>query len=270
MAQDRNHIISREDIGTLVELNPTTIQTLLQSAQKEDQHAMLLVGEAYWLGLGGLSASQPDALEWLNMAIKYGESDANALRDFILFSEKNQSNLLNVTTTLESGWKSLTTEEKLNEQSKNVIEALAYTGLPEAEAEFALLAMKGDIDEDPNTVIDMINDASSSKSGNTVEKIAYCYQEGIILDKNPELASRLYLKAANLGRPDSQLMVARLILQNHYMDRDIAEAIKWLELSADNGNQEAITALGDVKKVVDPNIWLDGFSRANEWRRNRK
>lgn len=79
------------------------------------------------------------------------------------------------------------------------------------------------------------------------------YSEGLGVLQDEEKARLLYLRAAEKGQPDSQLLTAVFLIMDGIIEKNptrqkllYADAVRWLEQSAEQGNMEAHFWLGDM------------------------
>ena len=72
------------------------------------------------------------------------------------------------------------------------------------------------------------------------------------LRKDPTKAAQWYQKAAVGGDSESQLMLARVLLQGQGVPRDPAVALRWAEAAAGQGHPEAMVFAGDLLAPANP------------------
>ena len=71
--------------------------------------------------------------------------------------------------------------------------------------------------------------------------------KGLAGEKNPDVAAFAFKRAAELGQPEAQFILGKSYLEGVGVVADKAEAKKWLEMAADQGNKEAAELLKTVK-----------------------
>ncbi|MCY4224054.1 MAG: serine/threonine-protein kinase [Bacteroidetes bacterium] len=71
--------------------------------------------------------------------------------------------------------------------------------------------------------------------------VKYAHGQGV--EKNDEIASNLFLQAANLGHVEAQYEIGNRFLDGAGINKDEQEAVKWLKLAADDGHLDALFSL---------------------------
>jgi len=107
-------------------------------------------------------------------------------------------------------------------------------------------------------------------------RMAGLYRSGKGVKSDLDKATGLYKKAAINGLPDAQFTLASILEKQDPDRKNPAEALRWYQAAADQGHQQAIKKLTNLKKSIsvnnDPNISQDRiFSaiRTNELDRIR-
>jgi hypothetical protein len=71
-----------------------------------------------------------------------------------------------------------------------------------------------------------------------------CYTYGHGVEENLKFANQLYLEAAGLNFPDSQMAIGNNLLIGHGIEKDVEKGIYFLKLASDQGNGYASFLLG--------------------------
>ena len=76
------------------------------------------------------------------------------------------------------------------------------------------------------------------------KQLAYCYQWGRGVDKDPKIAAEYYLQIALGGDPEAQAWLGNAYLEGIGVQQDDVSAVKWLKLAAPAGVASAQRQLG--------------------------
>jgi TonB family protein len=115
--------------------------------------------------------------------------------------------------------------------------------------------------KDTDKGMHMIRDASVLGSYSAQFYLGDYYEQGAIESRDPERAGRSFRLCAASGHPDCQVRLAKLLLERpQRQDRDVVQAVAWLQLAADQGQPDARTLLA----VEGPALTAEQISRASK------
>ncbi len=108
-----------------------------------------------------------------------------------------------------------------------------------------------------------INAVFNDGNDDALIALGLLYLQGRGVEENQEFAYNLFLRAAKQGNPIARLYVGRCHMDGIYVSKDLAEAIRWYELSANGHLVDAYRILdqiyrerGEYDKVL---YWGDRF-----------
>lgn len=93
--------------------------------------------------------------------------------------------------------------------------------------------------------------------------VAYMYNHGLGIQKNPEIAFEMYKKAANAGLPVAQFNVGLFFEKGKVVSLNQTEAIKWFRKAAEQNYPPAQAKMGYLT-VMGRGVKKD-YSRALKW-----
>lgn len=73
------------------------------------------------------------------------------------------------------------------------------------------------------------------------------FQNGLGVDKDPQMALELYEHAANAGHSEGQRRLGIMLWRGQGVPKDVEAATKWLEKAVENGSREARNTLAELR-----------------------
>ncbi len=193
------------------------LEKLQDQAEKGSKSAILELGNNYYYGRLGLEKDTSMAVQWWRRG-----ADAN-----------NRQCMFNLANLYIRG----DGVERNEDEALKLYKKAADFGLVQANINAALLL---DRKEDYESAIRYFQEATIIKDYRAMSRLAEYYEQGLGGPKRVLDAVDLYKQSAQAGNPNAQLKMAEYANSPEYPSvYDPKEAIRWLMLSADNGNSEA-------------------------------
>ena len=84
------------------------------------------------------------------------------------------------------------------------------------------------------TCLKMLRPRAAAGDPSAESNLAYLYEKGLGVPRNPAVAVSLYQKAANQNHPPAQFALGRLYYEGVGLQRDLVEAYKWMYIAGRN------------------------------------
>lgn len=225
---------------------PTSLDGVLEGAQRGDVRAMLRVGKAFYHGGVRSERSYSDANKWFEVAANSGSVEAKAwLGSSYLFG-------LGVKTNISRG--------------KDLIEAAAKEGNPVGVRFLGMMYRRGiGVPRDYAKATSLLRKAAEQGDGYSYNALGEIYQHGFGVDRNLETARSMYEKGAALGDGWALLHLGEIYATGERStgrNRNVAKALNLYSAAVRAGNPIAPFRIGklyetgifgnpDGKKIFD-------------------
>lgn len=115
----------------------------------------------------------------------------------------------------------------------------AQKGYPSAMFDIGRMMLEGrQLQKDPEKGLELVRNAAILGNRRAQFFLGVAYLDGYGVPKDPERAHQNFRLCAAVGESPCQVQLAKLLLQNA-QERDLVQAIAWLELAAARRNDEA-------------------------------
>ncbi len=146
-------------------------------------------------------------------------------------------------------------------------------GCTDATVHLAMMLMDLS-DEGRKEAVALLREACEAGNASAARNLGYCYAVGIGVEKNKELAAKLYIKASEAGNAKAMCNIGVLYSYGHGVELDPAKAAEWYRRSAEGGCSRGMTnyacCLRDGKGVErDPELAAEWFARSGSPRSKR-
>jgi TonB family protein len=133
-----------------------------------------------------------------------------------------------------------------------VIEA-AEKGHPAAMFDTGRMMMEGRrLPKNPDKGLELVRNAAILGNRRAQFFLGVAYLSGYGVPKDAERAHQNFRLCAAVGETPCQVQLAKLLLQNAGEERDLLQAIAWLELAAEDRNDEARLILDQERTPLSP------------------
>lgn len=95
--------------------------------------------------------------------------------------------------------------------------------------------------------------------------LAVMYEEGAPEKRNPEAALAIYQELAETGIPLAQWRLARFYKSGTAVEKNIQKAVEWFTKAAEQGNVQAMDALGNIYSSLGKKEWKADNSKSLYW-----
>ena len=170
-------------------------------------------------------------------------------------------------------------EAKTAEDAGRTDDALALyrkagdAGCTDAVVHLAMMLMDRS-DEGRKEAISLLKRACEGGNASAARNLGYCYAIGLGVEKNKELAAKLYIKASEAGNAKAMCNIGVLYTHGNGVDQDFVKAAEWYRRSAEGGCTRGMTnyacSLRDGAGVErDPGLAAEWFTRSGSPRAKR-
>ncbi len=171
------------------------------------------------------------------------------------------------------------TEARTAEETGRTDDAVALyrkagdAGCTDATVHLAMMIMDRS-DEDRKEALALLRKACEAGNASAARNLGYCYAIGLGVERNKELAAKLYIKAAEAGNAKAMCNIGVLYSYGNGVEQDFAKAAEWYRRSAEGGCSRGMTdyacCLRDGKGVErDPELAAEWFARSASPRAKR-
>ncbi|MEZ5560187.1 MAG: hypothetical protein R3E86_16785 [Pseudomonadales bacterium] len=211
---------------------------LQEAADAGDAAAMLRLAQSYRKPL--TTEPEPEvALSWLQRAQAAGAKDALAFVGFMY----------------EAG--ELPADDPVR-AARDAFEQAAAAGSAVAQAKLAHIYLsESDSPANAARALELFRAAADQNHPAGYLGLAYMYDSGIGVAADHAEAARLYRLAAQRGAVDAQIRLAHQLIRNGYLD-SLREAMRWLELAADQNNPGALNDFAWLLATTTHDTLRDG------------
>ena len=233
IAAEKNHVKAQSALAHMLtngEAGPVDNATALywfkQAANNGDKLAQNDVGIFYLQGKG-VEADPAKGIEWLARAAEQG----------VAVAEYN----------LGQAFYSGQFVERDYEQAHLYFQRLADKNIPYGFQMVGLQYLHGQgSDKDEKSAFSAFREGAAR--GDTISQyyLGYCYLKGLGTRRDSSAALRALKEAAKKGHPEAQLLLGDIYRDGEIILADPIEAVKWYNLSANNGSSKATTALQEL------------------------
>lgn len=146
-------------------------------------------------------------------------------------------------------------------------------GCTDATVHLAMMLMDLS-DEGRKEAIALLKRACEAGNASAARNLGYCYAVGIGVERNKELAAKLYIKASEAGNAKAMCNIGVLYSYGHGVELDFSKAAEWYRRSAEGGYSRGMTnyacCLRDGKGVdKNPELAAEWFTRSGSPRAKR-
>lgn len=146
-------------------------------------------------------------------------------------------------------------------------------GCTDATVHLAMMLMDRS-DDGRKEAIALLREACEAGNASAARNLGYCYAIGLGVDKNKELAAKLYIRASEAGNAKAMCNIGVLYLYGNGVDKDPVKAAEWYRRSAEGGCSRGMTnyacCLRDGTGVDrDPELAAEWFARSASPRAKR-
>lgn len=199
----------------------------LRMANSGDAAAQIAIGYAY---LYGNEFVKPD--------------DKKAFKYYALAAAQNDDIALN---NLGSLYYSGIGVKRDTLKAAQLFEKSAKYGNPEAATNLAFMYLTGHgIQQDKEAAIDMFKQAAAAKNPAAIFMLGYAYYRGFVVKRDYDKAAELIKEVAVLEYDDAEYILALMYIDGYGVPQNYGNAVKYLHKSADQGNINAMTKLGEL------------------------
>lgn len=195
----------------------------MESAADGDGRGMGIVSYFYYHGIGTEKDAEKSK-EWAEKAIERGYEPAKGFLNEI---------------------KKIEDDEKVDDADDDDIEVLAEKGNAGAQLRMGDMCFEGhNRSKDDKEALKWWEKAAKGGDVLAIEKVAFAYRLGEIVEQNDSEALRWFLLGAEAGDHRQQLAVATIYLFGSGGPKCPEEGFKWCKKSAESGNLRAQLTLG--------------------------
>lgn len=146
-------------------------------------------------------------------------------------------------------------------------------GCTDATVHLAMMLMDRS-DDGRQDAIALLKKACEAGNASAARNLGYCYAIGLGVEKNKELAAKLYIRASEGGNTKAMCNIGVLYSYGNGVEQDFAKAAEWYRRSAEGGCSRGMTnyacCLRDGKGVErDPELAAEWFTRSASPRAKR-
>jgi hypothetical protein len=106
-----------------------------------------------------------------------------------------------------------------------------------------------------NSAIKELEDLAACGFHHSQHSLAWCYETGLGVKKDPQRAFNLYLIAAKEGNEASQTNIGDYYMRGEVVEQDIRVALEWFQLAASKGFP---LALYNIAYLMDQGMYGNG------------
>ena len=146
-------------------------------------------------------------------------------------------------------------------------------GCTDAVVHLAMMLMDSS-DDGRKEAIALLKKACEDGNASAARNLGYCYAVGIGVERNKELAAKLYIKASEAGNAKAMCNIGVLYSYGNGVEKDFAKAAEWYRRSAEGGCSRGMTnyacCLRDgVGVEKDSELAAEWFARSGSPRAKR-
>jgi TPR repeat protein len=244
---EKDNKVLKEENAKLKQLAKSQVENIIEpAAKKGDVGAIQVVGECYEYGLGGKRKDEKQAIEYYEKGVTASSPASQCSLGKLLVIQKN--------------------DVKANERGVELLKKSAAADFPAGQHHLAALKWTGkSLPEDRKSAVELWKKAAEAGYAESQNGHARSFEKGLGgVEKDMKQAEQWYLKAAESGNGNAQLVLGR-IYQNDEKMKDMNKAIEWYEKAYYNGNKTA--GVEALWRIFDPDkkgICAD-FDKAIEW-----